>query len=288
MTPSPVVMQLAAMLDDRDEEVAVNIMAQLLAREEELGELPALLQENPDPLIRRRAHLLQNAMTMRYRRREFFAALNDSELDGGGFFSALTALHLLWYDKDQADEVAGDVVKFLQEAEKFTFDSLEDVELFMRKKLFLPENETTIRPEIFCIGTVLYQHCGATSLLMGIAHALLSNEERFKIVRVNGQFGLLDEACSQLLSGNGSWRLTEFSGNAEYWNSRQLLRYLAVTLLSCAVNSDSYRYVMSITQALTGDESEYVFDDFPYPFCSSAAEDDLPSNNSENIDRGGI
>ena len=77
MTFPPEIMQLAAMLDDRDEEVAVNIMAQLLAHEDELGELPALLQENPDPLVRRRAHLLQNAIAMRYRRRGFFAALKS-------------------------------------------------------------------------------------------------------------------------------------------------------------------------------------------------------------------
>lgn len=272
MTFPPEIMQLAAMLDDRDEEVAVNIMAQLLAHEDELGELPALLQENPDPLVRRRAHLLQNAIAMRYRRRGFFAALNETELDGGGFFSALTALHLLWYDKDQSDEVAEEVVNFLHTAEKFVFDSLEDVELFMRKNLFLPENETTIRPEIFCIGTVLYQHCGATSLLMGVNHALLADEERFRIVRVNGRFGLLDTEKKELLSGNGTWTLTEFDGKAEFWTRQDLLRYLAVTLLSCAVNSDSYRYVMSITQALTGDESEHVFDSFPYPFCSRAIE----------------
>ncbi|MBE6374954.1 MAG: hypothetical protein E7050_00675 [Lentisphaerae bacterium] len=272
MTFPPEIMQLAAMLDDRDEEVAVNIMAQLLAHEDELGELPALLQENPDPLVRRRAHLLQNAIAMRYRRRGFFAALNETELDGGGFFSALTALHLLWYDKDQSDEVAEEVVNFLHTAEKFVFDSLEDVELFMRKNLFLPENETTIRPEIFCIGTVLYQHCGATSLLMGVNHALLADEERFRIVRVNGRFGLLDTEKKELLSGNGAWTLTEFDGKAEFWTRQDLLRYLAVTLLSCAVNSDSYRYVMSITQALTGDESEHVFDSFPYPFCSGAIE----------------
>ena len=32
-------LQLASLLDDRDETVAVNVMAQLLAREEDLGDL---------------------------------------------------------------------------------------------------------------------------------------------------------------------------------------------------------------------------------------------------------
>ena len=272
MTFPPVIMQLAAMLDDRDEEVAVNIMAQLLAHEDELGELPAVLQESPDPVVRRRAHMLQNAIAMRQRRRNFFAMHHDPGLDGGGFFAALAALHLLWYDKDQPEEVADDIGSFFQSAEKYPITSLEDAEFFMRKLLFLPENETTIRPEIYCIGTVLYQRCGATSLLMGIVHALLADEERYQLVRVNGEFGVLDSRENLLLCGNGSWRLMNFTGEAEVWDHQRLLRYLAMTLLSCAVNSDSYRYVMSITQALTGDESEHVFDDFPYPFLSNPAD----------------
>jgi hypothetical protein len=69
MSISPDMVRLAAMLDDPDEEVGVNILARLLASGEDLSGLTALLQESPDPLVRRRIHTLQNALTMRERRR---------------------------------------------------------------------------------------------------------------------------------------------------------------------------------------------------------------------------
>ena len=79
----------------------------------------------------------------------------------------------------------------------------------------------------------------------------------------------------QILFGSGSWQLEKLDGAQPVrWSSQMLMRYIASTLLSCAVNSDSYRYVMSITRALTGDESKHVFDNFPYPFCSAPADED--------------
>lgn len=271
MTFSPEIIQLGAMLDDRDSEVAVNVMAQLLAREEDLGDLPAVLQESGDPLVRRRAHLLQNALAMRRRRRMIHSMLNDPE--ECELFPALIELHLLWFDKDQPDAIRRDVRNFLETADKHPLASLEDAEMFMRKSCFLPETESTIRPESCCIGTVLCQHCGSTGLLMAMISELLGREN-FPLVRVLGEFGVTDSA-GRLLLGGGSWRLIPPSGaKMEKWTAQMMLRYLGTTLLSCAVNSDSYRYVMSITQALTGDESEHVFDGFPYPFLSNP--DDRP------------
>lgn len=268
MNISPETMQLAAMLDDRDENTAVNLLAQLLAREEELGELPGILQEHPDPLVRRRAHLLQNAMTMRRRRRTLCAMLNGKEKCS--VFDALKLMHLLWFDKDQAEDLDKETADFLKLADKHPMDNLTDVEIFMRKYCFLPENETTIRPESYCIGTVIYHRLGASSILMAMIHAMLNNPERFKIIHTLGIFGIADTKKNQLLSGGGSWKLNDFcAAGTDILDIQQLLRYIAVTLLSCAVNSDSYRYVMSITQALTGDESEHVFDDFPYPYWSN-------------------
>ena len=129
-------LQLASLLDDRDETVAVNVMAQLLAREEDLGDLPGLLQESADPLVRRRAHLLQNAITMRARRRKLNFLIASGEHDR--IFEALIYLHLLWYDRDQAGDIQKEVDNFLGQAEKFPLFTLEDGEFFMRKNCFLP------------------------------------------------------------------------------------------------------------------------------------------------------
>ena len=57
--------KLAELLDDENEDVAINVIATLLERQDELGDLPARLQEHSDPLVRRRAHQLQAAMTFR-------------------------------------------------------------------------------------------------------------------------------------------------------------------------------------------------------------------------------
>ncbi|MBO5668155.1 MAG: hypothetical protein J6S43_03425 [Lentisphaeria bacterium] len=271
MAISPGMIQLAAMLDDRDEELALNVLARMLANEEELGELPGILQESPDPLIRRRAHMLQNALSMRRQRREVYRMLHPPANESVDIFETLAALHLLWFDKDQAEDIRRDIDVFLQKAGEFPLETLTDGEMFMRRCCFLPENETTIRPESYCIGTVLSQRCGAGSVLMTMLLGLLG-KEKYRIVRALGQFGIADNS-GNLLLGNGNWRMVKHpGGEVEEWSVPVMMRYICTTLHSCAVNSDSYRYVMSITQALTGDESEHVFDDFPYPFLSNPDE----------------
>ena len=68
MAIPPDILRIASMLDDEDENVGVNLLAQLMERADELGDLPAVLQESRDPVVRRRAHQLQSALTMRRRR----------------------------------------------------------------------------------------------------------------------------------------------------------------------------------------------------------------------------
>ena len=260
------ILHLASMLDDRDENVGVNILAQLLDRADELGDLPALLQESPDPVLRRRAHQLQSALTMRRRRQEFHARISspDPELLPG-----LEELHLLWFDRDSQTELHETVAAFISEFHHDRITSLEDIEFFMRQKNFLPENESTIKVENYCLGAILDRRTGAASVLMALV-CELAGKDKFRLVRTLDNFGIAD-AHGMLLLGNNSWRLCRApdQSSMEFWDNRMLLRYVASTLLACAVNSDSYRYVMSISQAISGDESEHVFDGFPYPFCSS-------------------
>ena len=263
MTIPPEICQLATMLDDPDNRVALNLLAQLLAREEDLGTLPEQLRQAPDPLVRQRAKMLQHALIMRQHRRKVSQIWQDgNEPD---IFAILTILHLLWFDSDSQSDIQQDIESFTGHAAKFSLQSLEDAELFMRSLCVLPEKETVIRPELYCIGSVLDQQCGATSLLLTVIRELLGRE-KFQLVNIMGEFGLMDSNCRVLL-GNGSWHLADCPGvEPEAWSSCQMLKYLTLTLLSCAVNSDSYRYVMSLTQALTGDESRDIYASFPYPF----------------------
>ena len=275
MAIPPDILRIASMLDDADENVGVNLLAQLLERADELGDLPALLQESGDPVVRRRAHQLQSALTMRRRRREFHRRLTEDanpDLPAG-----LEELHLLWFDRDSAAALHTAVTEFAADFRSGGTASLEEVEFFLRRRNFLPEPESTIVPESYCLGTILDRRAGAGSVLLALA-AELADGAGLRVVRTLDEFGLVDGRGGILLGG-GAWRLCPAPDikALEFWNSRMILRYVAATLLSCAVNSDSYRYVMSIAQALGGDDSEHVFDRFPYPFRATAPE-------HENVD----
>ncbi|MBE6379134.1 MAG: hypothetical protein E7051_10035 [Lentisphaerae bacterium] len=264
MTPSADILLLSGMLDDPDDRIGVGVIARLLQKEDELGDLPAMLQESSDPVIRRRAHWLQHALNMRIRRRRIREML-EKPLSEAEAVQVLVDLHLLWFDKDIPAEIGDETEEFVRRITPELTDSLDDTELLMRKLTLLPESETTVRPESYCIGTVIRQRAGAATLICALFGALLQ-KHGIVPVRVAGNFGLMDSSGNLLASG-GSWHLAKTDPDtAEVWQPEKLLRYIALTLFSCSVNSDSYRYVMSFAQTLSGDETPGVFDKFPYPF----------------------
>ena len=271
MAIPPDILRIASMLDDEDENVGVNLLAQLMERADELGDLPAVLQESRDPVVRRRAHQLQSALTMRRRRQSLCARLRSDKPD---LLAGLEELHLLWYDRDSAAEIHSLVREFVSDFRAAAPETPEELDFFLRRCSFLPEPESTLVPESYCIGTVLERRAGATSLLLAMA-VELAPKAGWKLVRTLDEFALTD-GRGQLLLGNGAWRLVAVPANlqGEVWTATAALRYFAQTLLSCAVNTDSYRYVMSIAQAVSGDDSEHVFDCFPYPFRATGPDDE--------------
>ncbi len=267
MSPDPRIIQLGSMLDDPDDRIAVDLIARLmLFSDDELGELPAVMQESSNPAVRRRAQWLQHALNMRRRRRRI-RELMGNRPSGMAVIQTLLDLHLLWFDKDSPDDIESEVEEFIQAALPGVTGSLDDLELQLRKLTVFPENETTIHPESYCIGTVVRQRSGAASLLCALFGALLQ-EHGIVPVQVAGTFGLMDKE-ENFLGGCGNWHLSALPANAvKVWQMEELLRYIAMTLFSCSVNSDSYRYVMSFAQVLNGDESSHVFDRFPFPFTA--------------------
>ena len=263
MAIPPDILQIASMLDDPDENVGVNLLAQLLCRADELGDLPGHLHESGDPVVRRRAHQLQAALTMRNRRNRFHNRLFSPE---PALVRGLEELHLLWYDRDSQTELHEMVSGFVADFRNAGVKTLEDIEFFMRKKNILPENESVIKVENYCIGTVIDRRTGAASVLMALAAELAGSRE-FQLVRCMEQFAIFDRKDS-ILTGGGSWNLCKAPDlkSMELWNNRMILQFVSSTLLSCAVNSDSYRYIMSIAQAISGLPAEEVFPHFPYPF----------------------
>ena len=258
--------KLATLLDDENEDVAINVIAALLEHQDELGDLPARLQEHPNELVRRRAHQLQSAITFRNWRREFFALLDEKNPD---FETGLILLHMLWFDRDSRINVATALKNFISSAKNPArpLNTLEDARALMCRLGFAAELESTIHPENYCIGTILSQRCGAGSLLLGLLKTLMAEPEKFQVVRFCGEFALWDNR-NTILRGIGDWRCCRLSSaqDFEFFSIRDILHLAGNMLLSSAVNSDSFRYVLTITRALCGDAGDGVLATFPYPY----------------------
>lgn len=256
--------RLASLLDDEDEAVAVNAMAELLLNEDRLGTLPAELQESSDPLVRRRAHQLQVALTMRRRRRDFARMLQDPDVD---FDIGLVELHLLWFDNDSRPELLETLADFLRKAAQRPAMTLADIAYLMRRSELAAECETTLRPENYCIGTILSNRVGSAALLCGLARMTAFQPETLRVVRYMGDFALCDGAG--LLIPARDWLIApapSAAGEMEHWEPRRLLALGANILLGSAVNSDSFRYVLTIAQAISGNNDDYMLDYMPYPY----------------------
>ena len=264
---------LLNLLDDEDEAVAVYAMGELLDREQQLGDVLGWLQELPNALLRKRVHQLQAAITLRNRRRRFrtMLAQPDFQLKQG-----LIEVHLQWFDNDSRPELEKRWTMFYASAGNgVPLDSLEGLSGWMRKcgMTALPESVTL--PENYCIGTVLDNRQGAASLLCAMGYLLL-DDPGVQIVRVWGEFALLDGA-GRLLLPLHDWRIEEAGAAADYeqWDGRSLVKFASHMLFSHAVSSDSFRYIQTIGQALSGVPDGTLPETLPYPY--RAAEEDAGS-----------
>ncbi len=266
---SPKIAALLSLLDDEDENVAVNAMAELLFCEEELGEALAGLQESPDALTRKRAHQLQAAITLRRRRRHFSELLKAPKVD---MIEGLIEVHLQWFDNDSRPGLEALWRNFSEEAARYQLNSLRQLSYFMRKYGMAAAAETTMQPENYCIGTVLENRYGSAALLAAMGQQLAADAGlELRLVRMLGEFALLDGDGNLLIPGR-DWKLDSVKGVADcdFWDRRSLLRFASVMLFSNAVNSDSFRYVQTIAQALTGLPDGELPDTLPYPYQPAA------------------
>ena len=277
---SPKIAALLSLLDDENEDVAVNAMAELLYCEEELGEALAGLQESPDALTRKRAHQLQAAITLRRRRRYFSELLKAPHVD---MIEGLIEVHLQWFDNDSRPGLQTLWRDFADEAARYQLNSLRQLSYFMRKQGMAAAAETTMQPEIYCIGTVLENHYGSAALLAAMGQVLAAAAGlELRLVRMLGEFALLDGEGNLLIPGR-DWKLETVKGVADcdFWDRRSLLRFASAMLFSNAVNSDSFRYIQTIAQALTGLPDGELPETLPYPYQPAedgAEEDDFTRN----------
>jgi len=264
---------LLSLLDDEDERVAVSAMAELLYRERELGTRLAELQDCDQPLVRRRVHQLQAAITLRRRRREFAAKLKSRKV---ALPEGLIDVHLQWFDNDSRPGLDKLLFDFHAESMRCCVDSLDELSYFMQKNGFRAYSETTMHAEYYCIGPVIENRVGTVSMLAAAAALAAPTSAPVSVVRAMGDFALRDDRRHMLLLPGRDWMVVEepHSPRAELWTTPRLLTYFSANLFSSAVNSDSFRYILTIAQSLTGAEDDSPLDAMPYPYYPSEEEED--------------
>ena len=69
----------------------------------------------------------------------------------------------------------------------------------------------------------------------------------------------------------------------EFWEPRSILALAADLLFGSAVNSDSFRYVLTLAQAMSGEEDDYPLNFLPYPYrpCAEGNADDEKTTPSD-------
>lgn len=256
--------RLASLLNDPDEAVAVSAMAELLNRESELGDLPAELQENASHLMRRRIHQLQSALTMIERRRFLAALLRKDDLD---FIEALIQIHLQWFDRDSELSLHRRMSSFIHELEKYPRESLADIGDAFAFCGVTASPVTTLKVEQYCLGSMLDDRCGAAALWCGIICGIFPDLD-LSVIRFQGRFAVRDNARNEMLIPENNWQTEIVPGGdlPEEWPLKNLLRLAVMTLFSAAVNSDSFRYILTLAQAFTGSDTAEPLGVLPYPY----------------------
>ncbi len=254
--------RLASLLDDPDEVVAIGAMAELLNREGELGELPAELQESTSPLMRRRVHQLQSALTMIRRRRRISALLRSDKVN---FLDALVQIHLQWFDNDSEVSLYKKIGGFCQELKHHSCGTLEEIGDAFAACGVTATPVTTLKAEQLCLGVMLDEKCGISPLWCGMICELYPTL-KLKTLRHQGRFAVAAEDF--ILIPENNWELSPLPGKKEieFWEPQALLRLAVMTLFSAAVNSDSFRYILTIAQAFTGKETAEPLGTLPYPY----------------------
>lgn len=258
---------LLTMLDDPDENIAIPVMGELLRSENELLPLLSDLQEADNPVLRKRVHELQSIITMRRRRREFLQKLQRRPLD---LIDGLLDVHLLWFEQDSKQSVFELLHAFMEVAGNNKIDSIEKLGSFMARSSFAtpPDGELNI-PENFCIGTVLEDRIGADIILCTLA-LLVGMEAGLELglVQIMGHFAVINGEGTMITPAN-DWVPDKVSKltSGDFWNDpAAVLKYASLMIFLYAVGSDSFRYVHTIGNALTGGDSDTELKFLPYPY----------------------
>lgn len=269
MQTDPELNALLSLLDDDDDTTLLPVMSALLERHTDLMPFLAELQESASPQVRKKIHQLQSIIIQREKRFSLLQRIDDPEED---FFGILADMHLLWYDSSPVTELEDVVCEFINDFNGKSITTLQQTAEYMFQNNFKVTPPSSVDPDSCCIGSVIYWKKGSSAILCGILKNLLPREGNFNIIKIKNTFALSDGRNVLLPEEWWDIRPADEFSNCEVWECRQILRYLLNLLFDNAINSNSYRYIYTIGQALSGKRDSSFLKNLPYPFSAADGE----------------
>ncbi len=256
---------LLRLLDDDNEQSATFAMAELLDENDpRLERVLRLLQETPNQKLRRRIHQLQTAITKRCRRLFLASCLTNPEFS---LLDTVISLHLMWFDNDTYGEVLEQWKEMLDEMESATKNpsGFRDFVPYLKKRFLLFENGSAdLHADNLCFGIVLEENSAVDYLLCIIAK-LIADEWNMpaEVVSSNGDFALFSEG--DLFFPKQDWSdRKNTSSELKFWTTRELGNLLTAQLFTCAVATDSFRYIHTIGGMMR--DTKQNVEMLPYPY----------------------
>lgn len=267
---------LLELLDDENDRSAQLAMAELLKGDQSrLSQCLSSMQSSNNPRLHRRVHQLENAIRARKKRTLPEQKLKQTADNRFPLMEAALQFHLAWFDNDQVKTVRTQWDGLLTDLKikKGPSPTLRDVADFLKKTGFSAPLNDDLAADFYCLGMVIDEKYGSDVLLSLIAVELLRQTGRnAAIIRYADDYGVSD------LNGNWVFPAYEWEFNLqkdppsadrdfEVVPDLNVIRFIGSMLFVCAVGSDSFRYVYTISETLSSLCGNHrITQSLPYPY----------------------
>lgn len=267
---------LLELLDDENDRSANLVMAELLRTDQnDLDRCLSSLQKSDNPRLKRRVHQLESAIRARKKRTLLEQKLKRPADSRFPLLEAALQFHLAWFDNDKSKTVLAQWNELLTElkVKKGPAPTLRDVADFLKQRGFSAPLNDDLAADFYCFGVVIDEKYGSDILLSLIAVELLRQTgKNAAIVRYADDYGVSD------LNGNWVFPAYDWEFNLQRDPAAQdrdfeqvpdlsVIRFIGAMLFVCAVGSDSFRYVYTISEilaSLCGNHN--IPQSLPYPY----------------------
>ncbi|MCF7791536.1 MAG: hypothetical protein K9M56_06020 [Victivallales bacterium] len=245
---------LITLLEDEDSSVSSAAMKEMLrlSSMERISNVIKKMQDSTNPKLRQRAHQLQSIIKIRAVRTRLSSRLiNPKRKD---LLSGLIELHLLWYDRDNEENLKNQVNSFIAKARISGLETFKDIAVFFKKNDFITAKNSELEPDSYCIGSVLDTKIGTDILLCSII-ALIAESIKieYSIIAFDNKFFIYDNKNCYI--DPMTWKTKTVTNKKKINNSKRfypdsVFRFIIYQLLVCSICTASYRYVYTIGNCL--------------------------------------